>query len=72
MGTLKFVSAGYQATPYSNSGLYIKYGNYNRFELVADGPYFAHLITPDREIFIGVNNLKASSNQFLNAYDEYS
>ena len=71
MGTLKFVSAGYQATPYSNTGMYIKYGNFKRFEVIEDGPYFVHMILPDREIFLGVNNLKASSNQFLNDYDEY-
>lgn len=71
MGTLKFVSAGYQANPYCNTGLYVKYKNFDRFEVVSEGANHCHLILPDREIYLGVNNLRSPSNQFLNGFDEY-
>lgn len=71
MGTVSFVSAGYQATPYCNTGLYIKYGIFGKFEMISEGANHAHMILPDREIYLGVNNLRSPSNQFLNDFDEY-
>ena len=74
--SLRFVSAGYQVTEFSNIGIYVKYGKYNKFEVVSESPYHLHLICPDRQLYIHGNTLNESGNPLikmnnLNGFDEY-
>ena len=71
MSTLSFVNAGFQEVPFANMGIYIKYGNYNRFELVSESTYHTHLICPDRELYISNNTLKTAINPLSQDYDEF-
>ena len=69
--SLSFVNAGFQEVPFANMGIYIKYGNYNRFELVSESTYHTHVICPDRELFISNNTLKTAGNPLSQGYDEF-
>lgn len=69
--SLRFVSAGHQSNQHSNAGIYVKYGNYGRFEIVSESPYYVHMITPDRELYIQSNTLRECDNPLVRNFDEY-
>lgn len=71
MTDLTFVNAGFQELPFSNMGIYIKYGNFGEFKILSESTYHLHCQCPDRELFLTNNTLKTSGNPILNDYDEY-
>jgi len=71
MTNLSFVNAGFQEMPFANMGIYIKYGNYGKFQLVSESTYHTHVICPDRELLLSNNTLKVAGNPLVNDYDEY-
>lgn len=67
--SLCYFNAG-AASTFRNAGIYIKYGNYGKFEIVREEVRQCHMILPDREIFIAVDG-SVSENPFLWGWDEF-
>ena len=65
---LTYINAG---TPpdYRSLGIYVKYGDFKRFEVLEDCTRYSHMILPDREICICASS--DLPNLLSNGYDEY-
>ena len=65
---LTYINAG---TPpdYRSLGIYVKYGDFKRFEVLEDCTKYSHMILPDREICICASS--DLPNLMSNGYDEY-
>lgn len=55
---------------FRNAGIFIKYGDYGKFEIVRENVRQCHMILPDREVFITTDGY-TSENPFLWGWDEF-
>lgn len=68
---LSFVNAGLNVQSNSNMGLYIKYVNSGKFEIISEDCRHCHMRLPDREIFISINGMREYANPFTMGFDEF-
>ena len=70
MSNLSFVNAAFN-NGFAGWGIYVRYGDFKEFRLISESLYHAHIICPDRELYICNNCTKSLANPILNNYDEF-
>lgn len=67
--SLSYVNAGTPAD-YRGSAIYIKYGKFDKFEVLEESTRYLHAICPDRELWICCHGYMEYQNPMINDYDE--